>query len=83
MKICMQGNRSSRYIWLIFLFILALAGSITGLFMARILMNPFSEAPPWLLPAIVLGSVALTLVVVLTLPAVIRSRRQVKTPEAG
>ena len=54
----------------------ALAGSLAGVLLGRVLMHYFPDAPPWLLPAIVIGAIALALVAVLSSPAAIRSQRR-------
>jgi len=67
----------------ILIFSIALAGSLAGAFFGSVLVSQFSDAPPWLLPAVVIGVVALALVALLSLPAAIRSRRQSRGHDNG
>ena len=58
------------------IFLFAMAGSLAGVILGRVLMQQFPDAPPWLLPAIVIGALTLALVAVLSLPAAIRWHRR-------
>ena len=60
----------------LFMLLGAVAGPLGGIVLGRVLAQQFPGAPPWLLPAIVIGAIALALVAVLTLPAALRSRRR-------
>lgn len=54
------------------IFLGAIAGPLAGIVLGRVFAQQFPGAPPWLLPAIVIGAIALALVAVLTWPAALR-----------
>ena len=65
------------------IFLGALAGSLVGVVFGRVLLQQFPDAPPWLLPAIVIGAVGLVLVAVFALPVELRSRHRNKQHDNG
>lgn len=60
---------------LLFAFSCAVAGVSAGVVFGRAFPEQFPDAPVWLLPAIVIGAVALLVVAALTLPTAFRARR--------
>ncbi|RDS78897.1 hypothetical protein DWU98_20470 [Dyella monticola] len=55
-----------------------LGGVIAGGILVTFAVPKFSDSPPWLLPAIVIGILATLVVAVLTTPAIIEGRRRAK-----
>ena len=65
------------------IFLGAVAGALAGVVFGRVLLQQFSGAPPWLLPVVVIGAIALALVAVLTASAALRSHRRKKEQANG